>query len=59
MKTDAAFLKNLSERTDTPLPRLQCTFENGISYQQPEYVPGVAVDELNEAKKQVVKDELH
>jgi len=58
-KTDAAVLQFLKERTDIPLPRLQCVFEDdGAFYHCTEYVPGVAMNTLDEKDKRVVMDEL-
>lgn len=58
-KTDAAVLQYLSDKTDIPLPRLQCVFEDdGAFYHLTEYVPGVAMSTLSESDKQPVKKEL-
>ncbi|KAK2611940.1 hypothetical protein QQS21_002046 [Conoideocrella luteorostrata] len=58
-KNDAAVLEYLSSKTDLPLPHLQCVFEDdGAFYHFTEYVPGVAMKELAEPDKEVVKHEL-
>ncbi|KAJ2893239.1 protein kinase-like protein [Zalerion maritima] len=58
-KTDAAVLQYLSIRTDIPLPRFQCAFQDdGAFYHLTEYVPGVAMNELNESQKRVVEKEV-
>jgi aminoglycoside phosphotransferase (APT) family kinase protein len=52
-------LRYLSEKTDIPLPPLQCTFEDdGAFYHVTGYVPGVAMKELSETEKQVVNEEI-
>ncbi|KAK3939932.1 hypothetical protein QBC46DRAFT_436456 [Diplogelasinospora grovesii] len=46
-ETDAAILQYLREKTNIPLPRLQCTFEDdGAFYHCTEYVQGVVTEEL-------------
>lgn len=52
-KNDAAILQYLAARTNTPLPRLQCVFEDdGAFYHCTELVEGVSMD------KRVVTKEL-
>jgi len=58
-KTDAAILRFLRQKTNIPLPRSECTFEDdGAFYFQSEYVEGVSMKELKEEEKEVVMQEL-
>ncbi|KJZ68821.1 hypothetical protein HIM_11795 [Hirsutella minnesotensis 3608] len=58
-KTDAAILRFLRQKTNIPLPRSECTFEDdGAFYFQSEYVEGVSMKELTEKEKDVVMQEL-
>ena len=58
-KNDAAMLRYLGEKTNIPIPRLQCVYEDdGAFYHCTEYVEGVTMTELNEEEKQVVMKEL-
>lgn len=58
-KNDAAILQHLSERTDIPLPKLQCVFEDdGAFYHCTEFVEGVSMEDLAEEDRKVVAKEL-
>ncbi|POR35965.1 Uncharacterized protein TPAR_03821 [Tolypocladium paradoxum] len=58
-KNDAAILQYLSERTNIPLPKLQCVFEDdGAFYHCTEFVEGVSMGDLGEEDQKVVTREL-
>lgn len=58
-KTDAAILRYLHEKTDIPLPRLQCTYEDdGAFHHCTGYVEGVSMTALGEDEKRTVMKEL-
>lgn len=58
-KNDAAILAYLREKTNIPLPRLQCVYEDdGAFHHCTEYVEGVSMMDLSEEDKVVVKKGL-
>lgn len=56
---EGACLRFLAENTSIPLPRLHACFEDdGAAYLITEYVEGVGMNELDDAKRDVVRREL-
>ncbi|KAB8356609.1 hypothetical protein FH972_024191 [Carpinus fangiana] len=59
IKNEAAALRYVAQHTNIPVPRLHCCFEDDEAvYLITEYVEGVAMVELDEDKKEIVKQEL-
>lgn len=59
IRNEAAALQFVAEHTDIPVPRLYCCFEDDEAiYLVTEYVEGVMLVDLDEDKKNIVKEEL-
>jgi serine/threonine protein kinase len=56
---EAALMKFLAERTNIPVSKLYCCFEdNEAVYLVKEYIEGVGINKLKKEKRIIVKEEL-